>query len=165
MHPCPRLINACQWYTCSPEARSGRDYQPSQWLLQSSPVHHRVSHGCMEGPLVRGGRGWLACHLSLCMCAALCSCKISARGGRWAAVSCRLEGSPGSRQEAGAGGANHFMSASPLLRFSTSFQLTGTADPPPTPDQTLTIFCLANLQAGRNGNFTEIQPQMWGSGI
>ena len=28
----------------------------------------------------------LACHLSLCMCAALCSCKISAKGGRWVAV-------------------------------------------------------------------------------
>ena len=118
-------------------------------VITSAPQGQSWMHGGTpsEG---EGGRGWLACHLSLCMCAALCSCKISARGGRWAAVSCRLEGSPGRRQEAGAGGANHFMSASLLLRFSTSFQLTGTADPPPTPDQTLTIFCPANLQAGRN---------------
>ena len=51
MHASGGLLATCR------SQISGRDYQPSQCLLQSSPVHHRVSHGCMGGPLVRGEGG------------------------------------------------------------------------------------------------------------
>ena len=66
------------------------------WSHGWSWMHGRApSEGGLEG---EGERTPLACHLSLCMCAALCSCKISAKGGRWVAVlCCRLEGS--SRRE------------------------------------------------------------------
>ena len=60
--------------------------QGQSWVHGGTPSERRGA------PCKRGGEGGraapLACHLSLCMCAALCSCKISARGGRWAQLCC-----------------------------------------------------------------------------
>ena len=99
--PCPRLINACQWWsTCNlqkPDLGSRLSAKSVVVaVITSAPQGQSWMHG---GPLEgEGERTPLACHLSLCMCAALCSCKISAKGGRWVAVlCCRPKGS--SRRE------------------------------------------------------------------